>query len=99
MTYNLLFHIDAKKEFEKLDGSVRLLVLKQLNKIRKNPFQGLELGNKAGFDLTGYRKIYVNKKQLRIVYKIEEGKIEVLVVSINKRENMESYKLAYLRKK
>ena len=98
MIYSIVFHKDAKRDYEKLDGSVRLLVLKQLNKIKKNPFQGLELGNKAGLNLIGYRKIYVNKKQLRIVYKIDEEKIEVLVVSINKRENMKSYKLAYLRK-
>ncbi len=98
MIYSIVFHKDAKRDYEKLDGSVRLLVLKQLNKIKKNPFQGLELGNKAGLNLIGYRKIYVNKKQLRIVYKIDKEKIEVLVVSINKRENMKSYKLAYLRK-
>ena len=98
MIYSIVFHKDAKRDYEKLDGSVRWLVLKQLNKIKKNPFQGLELGNKAGLNLIGYRKIYVNKKQLRIVYKIDEEKIEVLVVSINKRENMKSYKLAYLRK-
>ena len=97
MNYKVLFHIEAKKELDNLDGSVKLLVLKQIKKLIKNPQLGEALGNKAGIDLSGYRKIYVNKKQIRIIYKIIEEKIEVFVISINKRDKMKVYEISAKR--
>jgi mRNA interferase RelE/StbE len=48
-------------------------------------------------DLSEYRKTYVDKKKIRIVYKIVEDKVEVFVITIGKRNDMEVYKNAFLR--
>jgi hypothetical protein len=47
---------------------------------------------KANLNLTGYRKIYVDNKRVRIVYKIINNTIKVFVIAIGKRDDMEVYK-------
>ena len=98
-TYKILFHPDAKNEFDNLDGGIRFKVLKQIKKLQEKPELGESLGNKAGIDLTGYRKLYVDRKKIRIVYKIFEEKIIVYIISIAKRENLTVYEKAKKRLK
>ena len=57
MEYQIKFHPEASKEFCSLDGSIKKLVKKQIDKLKISPFLGEELGNKNGYDLTGYRKM------------------------------------------
>ena len=95
--YEVLFHPEAKKEFDQLDGSVRKVVLKQISKLRENPSLGEKLGNKAGFDLTGYWKMYALKKKIRIVYRVYEGKMFIFIIAIGKREGMKVYREAFER--
>jgi mRNA interferase RelE/StbE len=45
-------------------------------------------------NLTGLFKVYVAKKQVRIVYEIIENILVVKVIAIGKRESMEVYKQA-----
>jgi mRNA interferase RelE/StbE len=92
MSYNLAFHKDAAEELKNLDGRERIAVLKQLKKIKENPKLGDDLGNKAGIDLTGYKKIYADNKRIRIVYKVISDRVLVYVIAIGKRENMEVYR-------
>ena len=92
MNYKVLFHPLAKEELDALDGSVRILVLKQVKKIRSKPELEEDLGRKAGIDLTGYKKIYADKKRIRIVYKFVEGKLMIYIVAIGKREKFDVYK-------
>jgi len=61
------------------------------------PGLGAQLGNKMGIDLSGYRKIYVDKKKIRIVYKIVEERIVVQIISVGKREGMQVYQNAAKR--
>ena len=84
----------ALQEFCSLDGSVKKLVKKQLDKLKTSPLLGEELGNKNGYDLTGYRKMYACKKQIRIVYSVFENVLLVNIIAIGKREEMEVYKTA-----
>ena len=56
-----------------------------------SPKLGELLGNKNGINLTGLRKMYVAKKQIRIVYEIVENIIVVKVLAIGKRKDMEVY--------
>ena len=84
----------ALQEFCSLDGSVKKLVKKQLDKLKTSPLLGEELGNKNGYDLTGYRKMYACKKQIRIVYSVVENVLLVNILAIGKREEMEVYKTA-----
>ena len=73
--YNVLFHPKALVEFTALDGRLTKLVAKQVKKISLSPELGQKLGNKAGCDLNGYRKMYTDSKRIRIVYQIIEEKI------------------------
>jgi mRNA interferase RelE/StbE len=90
-SFKVEFIASAKEEFSKLDGSIKQQVAKQLKALEINPYKGEALGNKAGIDLTGFYKLYVHKKQVRIVYQIINDKLMVLVVGIGKRDNLEVY--------
>ncbi len=91
MEYEIKFHPAALKEFCELDGSIKKLVKKQLDKLKTSPLLGEELGNKNGYDLSGYRKMYACKKQVRIVYSVVENVLLVNIIAIGKREDMEVY--------
>ncbi len=56
------------------------------------------LGHKNGMNLTGLRKMYVAKKQIRIVYEIIDSIILIKVLAIGKREDMQVYKKAEQRR-
>ena len=86
---------EAQKDFNSLDGSVRKRVLKQLVKLEQNPNCGDPLGNKAGINLEGYFKLYADKKRIRIIY--EEVEHIIKVIAIDKREDMEVYRIAQKR--
>lgn len=75
-----------------MDKGIRLLVSKQLAKLESSPELGELLGNKNGIDLSGLRKLYVAKKQIRIVYEIDKGDIVVHIMAVGKREDMQVYK-------
>ena len=97
MEYEIKFHPEALKEFSALDGSVKKLVKKQLDKLKTSPLLGEELGKKNGFDLTGYRKMYACKKQVRSVYSVVENVLLVNIIAIGKREDLEVYESASQR--
>lgn len=86
---------EAQKDFSKLDGSVRKLILKQLVKLENNPKYGDPLGNKAGINLEGYFKLYADKKRIRIIY--EEIDHIIKIIAIDKREDLEVYQIALKR--
>ena len=92
MVYRLTWKPEAKKEFARLDTSIKKLAFSQFKKLSKSPQLGLPLGNKAGLDLTGYNKIYFFAKKYRIVYKLDEGKKTVIIFAIGKREDMTVYR-------
>jgi mRNA interferase RelE/StbE len=76
---------EAHTDFNKLDGSVKKQVLKQFVKLERNPKYGAPLGNKADF------KLYADKKRIRIIY--EEIDHVIKVIAIDKREDMEVYRI------
>lgn len=96
--YAIKFHPLVEKDLKELNHSVRLEVFKKIKKIQASPELGETLGNKNGMDLSGLRKMYVAKKQIRIVYEIIESIIVVHVLAIGKREDMKVYKQAEQRK-
>jgi len=98
MTYKLILTNGADDDLEDLSHAQRILIYKQFKKLEKSPQLGVLLGNKSGFDLTGYRKMYADKKKLRIVYRIIDDVIEVEVIAIGKRDDMDVYEKASERK-
>ena len=95
--YSIVFHEDVDKDFKELGHSTSTLVFKKLKKVAQNPIIGAELGNKANNNLAGFRKVYVDNKRIRIVYRIIEDKVEVFVIVVGKRDDMEVYKKAAAR--
>ncbi len=91
MPYKVLLTEEAAAEFRALDGSVKILIARQLKKLEESPHLGQALGNRQGFDLTGYYRLYAAKKAIRIVYRIIEDEVVVEVVGIGKRADFEVY--------
>ena len=89
---------EAAVEYKSLDGSIKILADKMLEKLEKNPFIGEKLGNKNNINLTGYYKLYFNRKKHRIVYRIVKNGIEIIEIwGIGKRDKMEIYKMVNKR--
>ena len=91
MTYNLTWKSEAEEDFDRLGHSIKKQAFIQFKKLIKSPQLGLPLGNKAGFALTGYRKLYFFDKKYRIVYELDEDSKEVTIFAIGKREDMKVY--------
>mgnify|MGYP005838221527 CR=1 FL=1 len=87
---------EAVDDLENLDKSVRKKVLKAALKLETDPLRyGEPLGEKAGLDLVGLRKI--NIQGYRLVYLPKEEIIFVAVVAVGKREGLGIYKVAAKR--
>jgi len=96
--YEIQFHPLVEDDLRKLNNSVRIEVFKKLKKIQKSPELGILLGNKNSMNLSGFRKVYVSKKQVRIVYEIVDDVLVVKVIAVGKREDMQVYKEVQKRK-
>lgn len=92
MAYKVEFLPEAAREFDALDGSLKKIAAKQLDKLAERPELGEPLGRRMGIDLTGYRKIYFGKKSYRIVYEVRKQRLVILVIGIGKREREEIYR-------
>lgn len=95
--YAIEFFPEVEDDLKQLDHRVLLLVFKQLKKLSQSPQLGDLLGNKAGMDLSGCRKMYVDHKRVRIVYRIIEEVIVVEVIAIAQRDDMSVYREASQR--
>ena len=91
MTYKLTFKEGVEKDLSKLSHAQEMLVVKQFAKLKTSPELGKLLGNKVGFNLSGCRKMYVDKKKIRIVYRIIDDEIVVEVIVVGKRDDMQVY--------
>ena len=98
MSYKVVLKEEANDDLNTLSHSQKILILKQFKKLENSPQLGTPLGNKSGYDLTGYRKMYADRKKLRIVYRIIDNIIEVEVIAIGKRDDMNVYEKASERK-
>lgn len=98
MDFEIFFIPEARKEFKKLDNSIKQLVADKINNLKNNPYIGELLGNKLGLNLTGYYKLYVFNKKIRIVYEIIDKFLIVKIIAISKRDKFEAYFLADKRK-
>lgn len=94
---------EALDDLDELDGSQRKLVLKSIEKVRKNPLSQQEggyrklLGKRGNTDLTGFLKIKLRASGLRLVYKVIKQEDRMLIVVIGAREDKEVYSIAEKR--
>lgn len=92
--YQLELHPKIEEDLKELDHSVRIQVFKKLKQIQQSPELGLPLGNKNNMNLSGFRKAYVVKKKVRIVYEVQDDILSIYTIAIGKRDDMEVYKKA-----
>jgi len=98
---NVKFFPAAVEDFLALDRSRQIKVIKALQKISKAPSKfGKGLKNQAGRMLAGYRSVYVDKKSLRIIWKVVKNEtVEVIIIAgIAERDKLAAYELVSKRK-
>jgi mRNA interferase RelE/StbE len=95
--YSVWLISEAREDFRRLDRGRQIKVAKLLKQLESNPYKGDHLGNKAGIDLTGYYKLYADKKKIRIVYTVLEKEIVIRVIAIGPRHEMIVYHEALRR--
>lgn len=92
--YTLKFVPDALKEWQSLDGSIKEPLRKALKKRLEQPHvPGAELRG----DLRGCYKIKLRKQGYRLVYMVEDDVLVVLVMAIDRREDLAAYHAAMVR--
>lgn len=93
MSYKLLFKTVAKKEWGKLDSSVRSIFKKRLAERLKKPRN--ESNRLSG--MKDCYKIKLRQVGYRLVYQVRDKELVVVVVAVGKRENNFIYKRAIKR--
>ena len=100
---NVTFLEEAVKDFKRLDGSVRLIILKAIRKTAQNPKPSTEggygkpLGSHSSSDLTGFLKIKIKNTGHRIVYQYVKDKDGMRIIIISIRDEEKVYKEAERR--
>ena len=69
--YVLKLHPKIEDDLKELDSSLQIKVFKKLKQIQNSPELGLPLGNKNNMNLSGFRKMYVAKKELELFMKFK----------------------------
>lgn len=93
MTYNLEFLPSALKEWEKLGHTLREQIKKKLRERLLVP----RVQADALRDLPNHYKIKLKASGYRLVYRVEDDRVVVVVVSVGKRERAEAYRAAHKR--
>ena len=92
--YELKLHPKVEDDLKELDNALQIQVFKKLKQIQISPQLRLPLGNKNNMNLSGFKKVYVAKKRVRIVYEIQDDELLIYTIAIGKRDDMEVYKKA-----
>lgn len=92
--YRLKFLPEAIEEWNALDGSVKEVLRKALKKRLQQPHTP---GAQLHGDLCNCYKIKLRKQGYRLVYSVEDDALVVLVLAVDKREDMAAYRSAVER--
>ena len=93
MTYQLEFLPSALKEWEKLGATIKTQFAKKLKErleLPRNPASAL-------YGMQDHYKIKLRQAGYRLVYRVEDQRITVVVVAVGKRERGEVYEQAKRR--
>jgi mRNA interferase RelE/StbE len=93
MTYSLRISEDAEKEWNSLDATIKVQFKKKLKERLEHP--RVELSRLSG--MRDCYKIKLRSAGFRLVYRVYDEEIEVLVVAVGKRERHQVYKTAIKR--
>lgn len=92
--YRLKFVPQALAEWEALDGSVKELLRKALKKRLEQPHVP---GSLLYGDLQHCYKIKLRKQGWRLIYRVKDEVLVVMVMAVAKREDSVAYRLAVER--
>lgn len=93
MSYRLLFRVEAKKEWDKLDATIK-------SHFKKKLAERLEIPRVESTRLNGMKNCYKIKLRsagFRLVYQVRDDELIVSVVAVGKRERHAVYKSASKR--
>lgn len=93
MLYKLVFKEQAKKEWDKLDGTVRKQFALKLKERLQDP--RVESSRLSG--MSDCYKIKLRRVGFRLVYQVRDNELVVSVVAVGKRERNFVYKQAVKR--
>ena len=92
-TYRLIFKAKARKEWDKLDSSVRAQFQK---KLRERLFHPRVVAARLR-DLPDCYKIKLRNVGYRLIYRVDDDRVVVIVIAVGKREGDEAYESAAKR--
>ena len=95
--YSLKLHDKVYDDLKVLDNALVIKVFKKLKQIQQSPQIGENLGNKNGMNLSGFKKVYIDKKRVRIVFEVQADILTVYAIAVGQRDDMEVYKKAFDR--
>jgi mRNA interferase RelE/StbE len=87
MSYKLEFLPSARKEWDKLGETIRLQFVKKLRERLENP----HIPSAALHGMNAHYKIKLRQAGYRLVYRVNDQTITVIVVAVGKRERGEVY--------
>ena len=93
MIFKLVFIIDAKKEWDSLDPTVRSIFAKKLKERINQP--RIESARLSG--MKSCYKIKLRRAGYRLVYQVRDSELVVSVIAVGKREKNQVYKAAIKR--
>ena len=94
MRYKLEFLESAKREWEKLGSTVRAQFRKKLDERLETP----DVTADALHGMPGHYKIKLKQAGYRLVYRIDGGRLTVIVVAVGKRDKLAVYRRAAERR-
>ena len=95
--YSLKLHDKVYDDLKVLDNALVIKVFKKLRQIQQSPQIGENLGNKNGMNLSGFKRVYIDKKRVRIVFEVQDDILTVYTIAVGQRDDMEVYKKAFDR--
>lgn len=93
MIYNLNFKQEAKKEWDKLNHSIKLVFIKKLEERLKDP----HIKSSRLRQLKDCYKIKLRRAGYCLVYQVRDNELIVSVVTVGKRDKNKAYNLAMKR--
>ncbi len=93
MSYSLVFKVEAKKEWDRLDATVKEHFKKKLLERMEEP--RIESARLRG--MKDCYKIKLRRVGYCLVYKVREGELVVVVVAVGKRTRNQVYQTAIKR--
>ena len=93
MNFKLVFKQDAKKEWDKLDSTIK-------DQFKKKLIERLENPRVDASRLNGMKdcyKIKLRSAGYRLVYQVRDSEILISVVAVGKRDRNQVYKIAIKR--